>query len=377
MGAVPDVQRPARLTHLDNLKVLLTAGVIVAHAAMTYGDVGTWVYEEPGLGDVAGAVLGAFVGIGVLFGLGLFFLMAGMLTSAPLARRGPRRFLLSRVGRLGLPLALYAVVVWPVLRWWIDRVTEHDSRSLVRYWTDEFSGTRWKSAGTGPLWFVLILLVVTVGWSLWRMVHPPAAPPEGTVLTVRYPVIAAVAVAVGTFVVRVWFPIDSPQFLDMHIWLWPQAAVLFVLGAVSTERGWQTGVPDDIRRRCRWALAVGAAVMMVLIVLSDGPDGFKGGFRWEAAGYAAFEGVVSVCLSLLVLDRFRRRHSRQGPRGRRLAGAAYGAFVVQGPVLVAVALAMRGIDLPGEVKFIVLAIVAVAACFGLAATPRRGRHGAP
>ena len=63
-----------RLVHLDNLKIVLTTGVIVAHAAMTYGAVGTWVYEEPSLSDAGEGVLGALVGLGVMFGLGLFFL---------------------------------------------------------------------------------------------------------------------------------------------------------------------------------------------------------------------------------------------------------------------------------------------------------------
>jgi len=31
------------LVYLDNLKIVLAAGVIAAHAAMTYGAVGTWV----------------------------------------------------------------------------------------------------------------------------------------------------------------------------------------------------------------------------------------------------------------------------------------------------------------------------------------------
>ena len=357
--------RTERLVYLDNLKIVLTAGVIAAHAAMTYGAVGTWVYEESSLSDVAAGILGVLVGVGVMFGLGLFFLVAGLLTTGPLTRRGPRRYLVSRLWRLGVPLVAYAVIVWPVLRWVIDRV-EGDTQSLVGFYRVEFTGTRWQSLGTGPLWFVAILLVVTIAWSLWRWVRPAPAERPSSPLGLRHLAVAAGAVAVGSFLVRLWFPVDSPQFLDVHVWLWPQSATLFVFGAVAAERGWLTALPKALRRDCVRGVLVAVVALVVMILLSNGPDAFKGGWHWEAAGFAVFEGVFSVSVSLLVLDRFRRRHAHQGPLGRRLARASYGAFVVQGPVLVFLALALRPTSLPGDVKFIVLAPAAVVGSFALA-----------
>ena len=356
--------RTERLVYLDNLKIVLTAGVIAAHAAMTYGAVGTWVYEESSLSDVAAGILGVLVGVGVMFGLGLFFLVAGLLTTGPLTRRGPRRYLVSRLWRLGVPLVAYAVIVWPVLRWLIDRV-EGDTQSLVDFYRGELTGARWQSLGTGPLWFVAILLVVTIAWSLWRWIRPPVERASSP-LEVRHLAVAAGAVAVGTFLVRLRFPVDSPQFLDVHVWLWPQSAALFVFGAVAAERGWLTALPKPLRRDCVRGVVVAVVALVVLILLSNGPDAFEGGWHWEAAGFAVFEGVFSVSVSLLVLDRFRRRHAHQGPLGRRLARASYGAFVVQGPVLVFLALALRPTSLPGDVKFIVLAPAAVVGSFALA-----------
>jgi hypothetical protein len=347
------------------LKIVLTAGVIVAHAAMTYGAVGTWVYEEPLLSDVAEGVLGFLVGVGVMFGLGLFFLIAGMLTTGPLIRDGPRRFLASRVWRLGVPLAAYALVVWPVLRWLTDRA-DGDRQSLVEFYRFEFTGTHWRSLGTGPLWFVAILLVVTTGWTLFRWTSPAPVTTGAGPLALRHLAVTAATIAVTTFFVRVWFPVDSEQFLDLHVWLWPQSGALFVLGAIGSERGWLTELPDAVRHTCHRA-AIGAVVtLVVLIVLSNGPDPFKGGWFWEAAGFAAVEGVFSVSVALIVLDRFRRRHDHQGHLARRLGRSAYGAFVAQGPVLVSIALALRPANLPGDIKFLLLAPTAVIVSFSLA-----------
>ena len=105
-------------------------------------------------------------------------------------------------------------------------------------------------------------------------------------------------------------------------------------------------------------------------MLSDGADPFTGGWHWEAAGLAAFEGVWSVGVSLLVLDWTRRHVRRPSLVMKRLAKASYGAFVAQGPVLVAIALALRTAGLPGDLDFVVLATAGVAVSFLVGLAPR-------
>jgi hypothetical protein len=62
---------------------------------------------------------------------------------------------------------------------------------------------------------------------------------------------------------------------------------------------------------------------------------------------------------------------------RRLGRSAYGAFVAQGPVLVLIALALRPADLPGDIKFLVLAPTAVIVSFGLTAAAHAFRADKP
>lgn len=353
------VRAPHRLVHLDRLKILLTAGVITAHAAMSYGAAGTWLYEEDSLSAATALVLSVLVGGGVMFVLGLFFLMAGMLTTGPLQRRGPRRFLVSRLIRLGIPVLAYALVVWPMLQW-LKEEMQSEAPSPWAFYRREFSGSNWTSLGTGPMWFVAILLVVTTAWCLyrWRFPASPSTTPAGTTVAV-----AAAAVAVGTFLVRTRFPIDSPQFLDVHVWIWPQSLSLFVLGAIGAERGWISPVPRSVLSRCRWA-AIGAVLLLALLIpLSNGPDAFKGGWHWEAAGMAVCEGAISVSMSLLVLDWARRHIIAHGQFERSLADSAYGAFVAQGPVLVIGALLLSSLDLAGDLKFAMLTVVGVGGSF--------------
>jgi hypothetical protein len=373
---------------LDRLKILLTGGVIVAHAAMSYGAAGTWIYSEDALAAPTRTILSVLVGGGVLFALGLFFLIAGILTSAPLHRRGPGRFLRSRLWRLGTPVLVYAVVVWPLLQWWTDRVRGPAPPSLVAFYRQQFAAPRWTQRGTGPMWFVAILLLVTAGWCLWRHLvpgpgtgHSPArsaapGPTTGALLAVA-------TVTVTTFLVRTRFEIDSAQFLDLHVWLWPQSATLFVLGAVGAERGWFSPLPVRLRQLCRAGVAGAAALMTVLVLTAPGPDPFRGGVHWQAAGLAACEGLVSVSLSLLILDGTARHVLAARPHEPALARAAYGAYVAQGPVLVALAVALRPFPVPGDLKFLALAALGVLGSFGVGAlvgavrAGRRPTHGRP
>ncbi len=227
------------------------------------------------------------------------------------------------------------------------------------------------------MWFVAILLVVTVGWCLWRW-RMPARPASGSPVTSV--VVTAAAIAAGTVVVRVWFPIDSAQVLDVHLWIWPQAVSLFVLGAVGAERGWIWELPRRVRSLCRRGLVGALMALAVLVVLSDGPDGFTGGVHREAAGWAGCEGVLAVSTSLLVLDWSRRHVVAHGRRERSVARSAYGAFVAQGPVLVVIALLLDPLDVPADLRFVVLAVGGVLGSFAcgwaavrLAARGRRAR----
>src|SRR5215218_6795816 len=116
----------SRLAYLDAIKVLLVVGVIAMHTAITYGLDGSWYLES--YDDLSGAVVGAItllLGLGWLFGLGLFFLIAGRLTAPSLARKGRGQFVKDRLIRLGIPLAVYTLLVSPALEYVSYRENDH------------------------------------------------------------------------------------------------------------------------------------------------------------------------------------------------------------------------------------------------------------
>ena len=112
--AAPTTTRP-RLFYLDNLRVALTALVVIHHSAATYSDIpGAWYYSEQGSDSSAGFLFGLLM-INQAFFMGAFFLIAGFFVPGSFDRKGGRRFLRERLLRLGVPLLIFLVLLRPLV----------------------------------------------------------------------------------------------------------------------------------------------------------------------------------------------------------------------------------------------------------------------
>jgi glucan biosynthesis protein C len=106
---------------------------------------------------------------------------------------------------------------------------------------------------------------------------------------------------------------------------------------------------------------------------SAAEDRFAGGWHWQAAAASLTEGVLATCVSLWAIGYFRHHHNRLRPLARRMAPAAYGAFLVHPPVIVGLALAIHRLPVPADLKFVCVLTGGVAGSFGLAALAARAR----
>lgn len=107
---------------------------------------------------------------------------------------------------------------------------------------------------------------------------------------------------------------------------------------------------------------------VLLSAMASGADieVFSGGLAWQAIPTSCAEGVIAVGFSLGLLGLFQRRYDHAGPLATALGRGAFGAYVLQAPVLLACALLARGLPIPPEAKFLVVAPAGIAASFGLA-----------
>jgi hypothetical protein len=346
----------------------MVAGVIAGHAIAGYAGM-NWTYADVAEGEM-GAVPQAVFGLLILpfavFVMALFFLVAGLLTPASIDRKGPGRFVRDRLVRLGIPLAAFMFVLWPLMTYGLYRAAG-SGWSLWDVYADD------PTLDNGPLWFVEVLLISSMAYAAWVgwRARKRTAPDAGTTgpLRVGHLVALGGGIAIATFVVRRWFPFDSLQFTNAHVWQWPECIGLFGLGIVGARRGWLQPVPDRIRRGCGW-VAVGATVALFSAFVSTGdPDRsvevFGGGWRWEALVLATIGGAMSVAASIWVLAFAQRHGDRSGRTTRAMSRAAYAAFMFQGLPLIAAALSLRSLDLPLEVKAVLVAAGGIAGSFAL------------
>jgi fucose 4-O-acetylase-like acetyltransferase len=355
-----------RLAYLDNLKTLLIAGIIAAHAVQGYATFGSWTYQDVQEVTLSPAVelvsLILVMSLGALFLMALFFLISGLLTQDSLTRKGPSRFASDRLLRLGIPFAVYTLLIWPLLEYSLLEPFLHRGfwRSVSN--TDPL-------LDNGPMWFVGVLLLFSLALAAWRKWFPRPAPQHGP-LRGRSLILLAVAVGICTFAVRIVFPADSNQPLNVKLWGWPEYVAMFSLGVAASSRGWLRPVAAHLARRCGITAIVAIACTAAFVVSAQSfgltEDDYFGGWGLPALLAAMTEGVVAVSAPIWVLA-FAQRHLNGSGRLRRaMARSSYAAFMLQGPVLVALALLLRPIDLSGDVKALLVATLGIVGSFAAA-----------
>jgi hypothetical protein len=356
---LPDTRR---LVPIDNLKAVLVAWIIAGHAMLGYAAIGGWPYDEVSetrMPPQLELVLAALVGPTALFVIGTFFFLSGLFAPSSVARHGPAAFLRQRLVRLGLPWLLFTLLIWPVLMWFAHRSTG-DPIPIWEAWQ-----ARQPFLDSGPLWFVQILLYVSLFHALlaWRGF---GREPEPRTISL---VLTAVCIAATSFAVRLWFPARSQQILDLHVWQWPQCVGLYVLGVLVADKGWAERIPPHLGRRCGIAvlgtIAVALAIMAATGVANVSQDDvpYLGGWHWQALALDMGEATLVVAGSVWLLAFAQRWLNHRVIGLTRWARGAYAAYLLQAPVLIGLEIAERSLAWPAVIKGVTVAALAVVASF--------------
>lgn len=366
------IERWASTRHrwVDNLKVVLIAAIIGIHGILGYaGTLEVWTYtemREVTLSPLIETMLLVVVTPFGLFLIALLFLVAGLLTEPSVRRKGSARFVRDRLLRLGVPFAVYVGLVQPALVYALQRSVGEATGS---YWY-EFLG-RERQLDTGPLWFVGVLLIFSLAYAaLVAGRRPrPARAAQGPI-TARHLLLVTAMVAPASFLVRLVYPYGSEAgFWDLNLWEWPACIAVFALGIIGARRGWVAAVPDRLRTQSRaMTLAAGAAMAVFLTFghFLGVIDAAMGGWQWPAAVFAVIETTLTVFGSVWMLAIAQRHLTRRFRWGPMLSRSAYGAFILQTVVLLGLAVALRPVPVPAEIKAVLVAGGGIAGSFAAA-----------
>ena len=358
--------RRARNAGIDALRVGTTFLVVFHHTAITYGAIGGWYYKEvPTDGSLTSLLLVFFCTFNQACFMGLFFLLAGYYTPAPLQAMGSWHYLRNRLQRLGIPLLVYGFVIGPAT---IALAQTARGKpfwdTLLRLWTQgEFE--------KGPLWFAWALLIFALGAVVWRAFNArrgktDAKRPFPTDVAL---LLAALATGVVAFALRLQWSVGQ-EVWGLQLGYFASYVMLFVTGCLAASPRWLERWPAaqvSTWRRVAWL----ALPVLPVVALLGGPllglRGLpEGGWSIPALVYALWEPFVAWGVILALLQRFQRRFGELGPFGTRLVRRAFAIYVIHPPVVVAVTLAWRHVATPALLKFAVSGSLACVLCYLLA-----------
>jgi hypothetical protein len=141
------------------------------------------------------------------------------------------------------------------------------------------------------------------------------------------------------------------------------------IGIRRAREGWLTAVPHRLARQARRTTALTGLVLAVFLVASLpfglGPDDILGGLHVGAGVLASAGGLLTVFGCVWALAAAQRGLDRTFRSGPALARAAFAAFVVQGFVLIGLAVPLRPVPVSAEVKALTVAVLGVTLSFWL------------
>lgn len=367
-----------RLHFVDHLRAALVTLVIVHHVSLVYGAGAPFYYAEPPFTEpLAYLVLLAFGVLNQAWFMGALFFLAGYFTPGSYERKGQAAFLKGRLRRLGIPLLLFFFVLGPI--------------SSTAFWQmpPELTGITepltWGAypflLGMGPLWFVALLLIFDFGYAAWRRISndrqsdPERAPTRPGYVAI---VIFILALAATSYLIRFVIPLGKDVLGFPTLAYLPQYLSFFVLGAVASRRRWLRTIPDRMGI-AGFVLAFVATVVLFPLAVSgrlflleiSEPAAFVGNGTWQSAVYALWDSTVAVGLFLAAVSFFRRFLDGNSAPGKFLSQQSYAVYVIHTPIVVFLALALKGVSLGALPKFALLSVIAVPVCYAAAYLMRR------
>jgi glucan biosynthesis protein C len=356
----------SRLLFIDNLRTGLITLVVLHHVAVVYGAFTPFYYVEPPI-NLALLVFGL---TNQSWFMGALFLLSGYFTPGSFERKGPNSFLKDRLLRLGIPLIIFIFVLSPV--------------ASIGYWqmpaslTGITSPLTWKAyphlLGMGPLWFATMLLIFDFGYAAWRKLTKNRTSYSMSQSSLpSYLLIGSfsLALAVLSYLIRIVVPMGK-EVLDFPTLCYlPQYFSLFVLGILASRHNWFRALPSSLGLVGFVTALVTGVLLFPLafsghlfwLKLTPAVANFAGKGQWQSAVYALWDSTFAVGMCLGVITLFHRFFSGQGRFGRFLSQHSYTVYIIHTPIVVFLAIAVKGIDLESLLKFGMAAVIAVPTCF--------------
>ncbi len=379
------LSKKPRYLFLDNIKVLFTILVIYWHVMVTYVEAGWWYYKESNPVDpISYVFLLLLVSIGGIFQsslLGLFFLLGGYFTPNSYDRKGVYNFWKERLVRLGIPLIFYVILINPLMIYILAKIgiaPWNTNPALQGSFLDYyyFIFLSWNDfvdflSFSGPMWFLKVLLLFTVVYTLWRQITKLESvnlkiPKELPIPRYLYLLLLAIGLGFLTFLIRIFYPIDVRPF-EIPLGQIIQYLMMFGVGIISVRYLWFEKMTRKHVKLWLTTILFSAAIIYLDFFLVLGVDAnlvvFSGGFNIHAFLFAMADNVICMGVIFVLIKVFYARFNKQGSLLRNVSASAYHMYLIHPPILVAISLGIAILDISPIVKIGIVFPLAVLLCY--------------
>lgn len=365
-----------RLDFIDNIRILLTAVVLMNHLSITYGAPGGWYYREfetTQLNLIPMAVLVMFAAANQAYSMGFFFLISGYFSAKSLSHKNSRSFLSQRVVRLGTPIILFVYVISPILRLSFRRIIYNIPFGLdnVFYTYKQIEFGR----ELGPMWFIMLLLIFSFLLIIFHkyliMLSSRINHPSRQVI-----LISAIIAGFLTFFIRIPLPVGTVfQPLNLQIPHLIQYIFMFFAGALSYSSDWEEKI-YLISLKFWLPFTSGVIIAMpIIFYLVGGASGdvtsALGMFTWQSLVFSLWEQIFCVSMIALLLTVFSKYLNKSTSLSRELSASSYATYLFHPLVLVIFTAFLQGFQVNPLLKITYLAIPTLVLCFLTASLLRR------
>lgn len=348
-------QHRQRAVYLDNLKSFLTLLVVFHHAACLFNGSGTNAKSNAGDGqasfyivlspprppeDTTGAafplhldwyvVMDWVIATNQAYFMGLFFFISGIFSPRSLDRKGRKDFLIDRFKRLGIPLLCWCFVLSPITIFLVQLQVGATLHYEVAH------------PSTGPPWFIYMLLLISVVYSVVPGVTRDQIPlPQNSVVLNSALLVLGVLLGVMEMLAEILFvdmgcalsndmmncysAFDMPFPTQGVVWY----PTLFALGVLCERNDWLVTLAEQPR---------GTTAMWSAITLVTSPINAASRFETETVSRLrpVIAGVFCASMCLAQLQLFRRYFNTAGSFCRWVSANAYAVYLLHPICLVSV-----------------------------------------
>jgi len=357
-----------RMYYIDNIRIYLTILVILHHVAIAYGGSGDWFLKETPTDPISPIIFLMFTAINQSYFMSFFFILAGYFTPRSFEKKGPTIFIKGRIIRLGIPIIFFILFLAPFTDWLVTRFTGNLRVSFYSIWSDIIKFKSLQNVSLGHLWFLEVLLFFAIGYVIYSTQN-------GKVSNPRYEnsfppnkiIIGCIGVlAATTFLVRIWFPINTVIFS-----LQPAHMVgylfSFIVGIHAYHGKWFDHLSTHQARfwgKIALLNTIALPVMIMLVVGGGGTiDVFLGGYSWQSLLNAIWESISYMSIIIWLMYFFMTRFNKQNRLLKWMTPHVYAAYIFHPIVVVAVMIPFLNASQPSVAKFFIVSIISIPLSF--------------